>query len=759
MVSGEDARRERDLDGSSRRLFLKTAAATGVVAGLGGISAAQEAQEFELGGETSGWVGQSPSEIEGETNPTLELEEGQSYVVTWENIDGLPHDFVLLDSEGQELEGTEITDGEGETLTLEFEATAEMAEYYCSVHPNSMRGDIQLAGAEGGDQQTEETERDVVTEGPTIGLEQIASGLTSPVGFEVAPDQEDRYYVVDQPGQIRVLEAGAETGTETGAESGNETKTENETETCIEDGNETKTDTEAGNETKTDTEAGNETKTDTEAGNETKTDTEAGNETTTGTGGDADTAGGTAELQEEPFLDLTDRMVDVGEATDAGFDERGLLGLAFHPDFQENGRFFVRYSAPPTDDTPEDYDHTAVLSEFTTDGDDHAMGDPDSEEVLLEVPEPQFNHNAGAVLFGPDGYLYVPLGDGGDADDTGLGHVEDWYGENDGGNAQNTTENFLGSILRLDVDAEGENGEPYGIPDDNPFVDSDEGLGEYYAWGLRNPWRASFDSEGRFFVADVGQNLFEEVNIVENGGNYGWNVKEGIECFSTDNPNEPGEDCPNSTPDDVRGGEELLDPVIHYPHQVGDETIGISITGGYVYEGDTVSELQDMYVYGDWSNAFETPGGRLFASPVEEYEPTADRSAEDLWEIQELSVGGSENGEINRFVLAFGRDHDGELYVLTTARYTEGETGEVYRIVPEGDGEEIEEHEDAVGTEDETGADGEAEDGEAEDEEAETGDEATEEGGEEAAETEEEEANATGNETESETENATADDE
>jgi len=148
----------------------------------------------------------------------------------------------------------------------------------------------------------------------------------------------------------------------------------------------------------------------------------------------------------------------------------------------------------------------------------------------------------------------------------------------------------------------------------------------------------------------------------------------------------------------------------------------------------------------------ETPDGRLFASPVNEYEPTNDRSEDDLWEIQELSVGGSENGDLNRFVLAFGRDHDDELYVLTTARYTEGETGEVYRIVPEGEGEEIEEHEDAVGTEDQAAEEGESEDEEDEDDQAE-------EGGEEAEETEEEEADESGNETESETGNETGDDE
>ncbi|MFC3957131.1 PQQ-dependent sugar dehydrogenase [Halovivax cerinus] len=476
---------------------------------------------------------------------------------------------------------------------------------------------------------------DVVTDGPTIGLELVGEGFTSPVGFEVAPGDDDRYFVVDQLGQIHVLE---------GASNGD---------------------------------------------------------------------GGPLQRRDEPFLDVSDRMVEVSGGT-GEFDERGLLGLAFHPDFQENGRFFVRYSAPPTDDTPEDYDHTAVLAEFTTADDEHSTADPESEERLLEVPEPQFNHNAGAVLFGPDGYLYVPLGDGGNADDVGLGHVEDWYDENDGGNAQNTTDTLLGGIHRIDVDADGDGDRPYGIPDDNPFVESDAGFDEYYAWGLRNPWRLSFDSEGNFYVADVGQNLFEEVNIVENGGNYGWNVKEGIECFSTENPGEPGEDCPNATPEDVRGGEDLLDPVIQYPHLVDGESFGISITGGYVYEGEAASELQDMYVYGDWSRGFGSPDGSLFASPVAEYEPSADRSEDDLWEIQELSVSDAPNDRINRFVLAFGRDHDDELYVLTTARYTDGETGEVWRIVPEGEGETIEPHEDAVGSEEE--ADDEDSDGEEDDE-------------------------------------------
>ncbi|MFC7230367.1 PQQ-dependent sugar dehydrogenase [Saliphagus sp. GCM10025308] len=683
----------------SRRTFLRATATAGAVASLSGLTVAQEETTIELGGNTSGWEGRSPTDIEGETNPTLTLEAGQTYSITWENVDGLPHDIIILDADGNDIVGTEIMSEQGETQTLEFEATEEMAEYYCSVHPGTMRGDIQIGEPADGDdgEDTEEETTDVIGEGPTIGLERVADGFVSPVGFEVAPGQQNCYYVHDQPGQIYHVDSDSGEPTE--------------------------------------------------------------------------------------FLDLSDRMVDVGAATDAGFDERGLLGLAFHPDYQENRRLFVYYSAPlredssdggvegesetgddssdeanetdsttdenasddndsetdddngtddangtdeengsedssEEDEAEESYDHTAVLAEFQA-TEDFASVDLDSERILIEVDEPQFNHNGGPVVFGPDGYLYWALGDGGGADDVGFGHLEDWYDENEGGNAQNTTETLLGGIHRIDVDNEGEDGKPYAIPDDNPFVDSEDGFDEYFAWGLRNPWRASFDGEGRLFVADVGQNLYEEVNIVENGGNYGWNVKEGIECFSTADPSQSPSECPSQTPDDVRGGEPLLDPVIHYPHQVGDETLGISITGGYVYEGEAAPALEGHYVFGDWSDAFERPSGALFASPLEEYEPMADRSEEDLWDINRLSVANAPENAINRFILSFGRDHDGELYVLTTARYTDGETGEVFRIVSEEDGEEIEPHEDSIAQEMGEGEEG---NGEGEEGEGEEGD-------------------------------------
>src|ERR671919_810397 len=215
-------------------------------------------------------------------------------------------------------------------------------------------------------------------------------------------------------------------------------------------------------------------------------------------------------LLPEPFLDVRDRMV----ALQAGFDERGLLGLAFHPDYASNGRFFVYYSAPLREGGPAGFNHTSHISEFTVSGDPD-RADPASERILLQVDEPQFNHNAGSLQFGPeDEYLYISFGDGGGANDVGLGHVADWYAENGGGNGQDVTQNLLGSILRIDVDS----GSPYGIPPDNPFVGT-PGLDEVWAYGFRNPYRMSFDRGGsrQLFVGDVGQLRWEEVSIVTAG--------------------------------------------------------------------------------------------------------------------------------------------------------------------------------------------------------------------------------------------------
>jgi glucose/arabinose dehydrogenase len=358
-------------------------------------------------------------------------------------------------------------------------------------------------------------------------------------------------------------------------------------------------------------------------------------------------------VRDQPFLDVRDRMVELG-----GYEERGLLGMAFHPDFRANDRVFVRYSAPATSDTPDGYSHTFVLSEFRV-GDD-LRADTASERRLLEIPEPQSNHNAGSVVFGPEGYLYVGVGDGGAGNDTGRGHVADWYDRNDGGNGQDVTETLLGSVLRIDVNDSADD-KPYGIPEDNPLV-GEVGLDEQYAWGFRNPWRMSFAGD-TLFVADVGQNRFEEVSVVEKGGNYGWNVKEGTHCFSASSPTSPPDGCPSETP----GGNRLRDPVVEYSHSGGGVS-GVSVIGGYRYSGDSLPGLDGRYVFGD----YQSQGSVFVATP----------SDDGLWPVEAVSLDHTGDDPPGQYLLGFGRDHDDELYVATTSEGApRGESGSVHRLV------------------------------------------------------------------------------
>ncbi|MCI0393366.1 MAG: PQQ-dependent sugar dehydrogenase [Chloroflexi bacterium] len=376
-------------------------------------------------------------------------------------------------------------------------------------------------------------------------------------------------------------------------------------------------------------------------------------------------------LLEEPFLDLQASIVTL----ETEFDERGLLGLAFHPDYAENGRFFVYYSAPLRPEAPQDWDHTSHISELTVSADNPDVADPDSERILLQVDEPQFNHNAGGILFGPDGFLYIPLGDGGAANDNELGHVEDWYDVNEGGNGQDLAENLLGSILRIDVDNEGDNGQPYAIPADNPFVGVEgmESTAEVWAYGFRNPFRMSFDRGGdnELFVGDAGQDLWEEVSIVTAGGNYGWNVKEGTHCFSTANPGESLDECPDTTPD----GEPLIDPIIEYQNANAPGGLGLVVIGGFIYRGSDLPQFEGLYIFGDWSTSFEQGDGTLLAA-----RPPS--GTDKMWTMWEVAVASNEGGRLGAFLLAFGEDADGELYVLTTDNTgPTGNTGRVYRIV------------------------------------------------------------------------------
>ena len=362
--------------------------------------------------------------------------------------------------------------------------------------------------------------------------------------------------------------------------------------------------------------------------------------------------GGT--LLPTPFLDIEAKLVPERP----GFDERGLLGLAFHPDYAANGRFYVYYSAP-TDSIP--MDHHSVVAEYrvSTDPD---IADPDSERILFTVPQPQFNHDAGQLAFGPDGFLYISLGDGGRGNDVALGHCRV------SGNAQDTT-NVLGSLLRIDVDGSNSFNGQYGIPADNPFVDDRTIPDETWAYGLRNPWRFSFDrGTGRLFLADAGQRIFEEINIIEKGGNYGWNLREGAHPFDPDDPSTAQPDAP--PPDGV------TDPIAEYTHPgtgVGTE-IGIVVVGGFVYRGNGVPGLQGRYVFADWSTVFAPPGNGTLLG-LEEFG--------EEWLLSVLEVDGG--NPIGLFITAFGEDEDGELYVAAKPTVApEGGTtpGIVFRIDP-----------------------------------------------------------------------------
>lgn len=364
-------------------------------------------------------------------------------------------------------------------------------------------------------------------------------------------------------------------------------------------------------------------------------------------------------VAEHPYLDIRDRAIDVS----GGYSEMGLLGVAPHPNYAENRQVYVRYSAPRRSGTPTSYSHTFVLSEFRA-GEDGEAVDPSSERTLLEIPQPQPNHNAGSVGFGPDGFLYVGVGDGGGANDVGSGHVEDWYSGTAGGNGQDLTSNLLGSLLRIDVDNR-DGDRPYAIPDDNPLVGA-EGFDEHYAWGLRNPWRLSFDGDD-LYVADVGQNLREEINRVVKGGNYGWNVREGTLCFDADTPSSPPEACPTSGPGRPDGTEPLRDPLIEYSQSDDDPPGGVAVVGGYRYRGDALSGLEGAYLFTDWNAQ-----GRLFVA-------RPDGGAE-TWPIGVIPMEGAEGG-LGNFVLGFGRDRDGEILICSTQEQgVTGSTGALHRL-------------------------------------------------------------------------------
>ncbi len=364
-------------------------------------------------------------------------------------------------------------------------------------------------------------------------------------------------------------------------------------------------------------------------------------------------------------LDVSNRLVPLGIFGPDSFDERGFLGVAFHPDFRKNGKLYTYTSEPvagPADFSTMpagvDANHQAVITEWrsTDPKRGSAAIDPDSARELLRVDEPQFNHNAGALVFDKTGKLLIAFGDGGGADDVdGQPFIggELIVGHGDG-NGQDLT-NPLGSILRIDPDGYNSANGRYGIPRSNPFVGDKNAVDEIFAYGFRNPYRMSVDSHtGQIWVGDVGQNDIEEVDVVYPGGNYGWNLKEGSFFFDP-NGNDPG--FVTDVDPGVPPG--LIDPVAEYDH---DE--GIAIVGGFVYRGRDVKDLGGRYVFGDFARTFSNDG-RLFA-------------LDENHEIEELRVRG---GGLNASLLGFGEDAKGELYVLTNQTGTPfGDTGVVWRL-------------------------------------------------------------------------------
>jgi glucose/arabinose dehydrogenase len=359
------------------------------------------------------------------------------------------------------------------------------------------------------------------------------------------------------------------------------------------------------------------------------------------------------ERLDEPFLDIQSEVI-----LEAPPDERGLLGLAFHPDYTTNGKFYVYYSGPLRPEGPDGWDHTNYVAEYTVSGNvDQAQNA--SARIVFASDHPQGNHNGGTIAFGDDGYLYISIGDGGGGDDVGTGHVDDWYEENAGGNGQDITENLLGNVLRIDINTE----EGYAIPPDNPFVGQD-GLDEIWAYGLRNPYRFSFASDNRLILADAGQELFEEINVIEKGGNYGWNVKEGAHCFSTTTPETPPGECP----DEDNLGNALIDPVIEFANSKNStEGLGNVSIGGYQYNGNTVPGLKGKYIFGVLSQAPDGMDGAIFASGM----------TGDTWDYEKLEISNMQGG-LGMFVLGFGQDNAGEVYVLTSGGTAN--SGRVYKI-------------------------------------------------------------------------------
>lgn len=322
----------------------------------------------------------------------------------------------------------------------------------------------------------------------------------------------------------------------------------------------------------------------------------------------------TGQKLPNPFLDIQSKVTREG-------NEQGLLGLAFDPDFSRNGRFYINYN---------DHKDRTCIARYQSK--DQTTCPPDSEEILLRIDQPYRNHNGGWIAFGPDGMLYIGNGDGGAA--------------NDPKDSGQSMDSLLGKILRIDVSPK----TGYTIPKDNPFVGKDKILPEIWAYGLRNPWRCSFDRETHdLWIGDVGQNAWEEIHFMPHakgaGANYGWRLREGL----------------IATPKEKVGGEKpagSIDPVYVYKHGSGPKE-GMSVTGGYVYRGKAIPELRGRYVFAD----FQIP--RIWSFVLKDGTVTDFKNHSEDWKPRD--------GSFN-LISSFAEDHDGELFVISLK-------GTIYKLI------------------------------------------------------------------------------
>ncbi len=323
-----------------------------------------------------------------------------------------------------------------------------------------------------------------------------------------------------------------------------------------------------------------------------------------------------------PFFDINKRVVNPNRPG----DERGLLGFAFHPNHTNNGKFYINYM---------DNDGNTIISEFSTNSELRA--NHKSERIILKLKQPYGNHNGGDIQFGPDGYLYISIGDGGKAGDPL--------------NAGQDLSSLFGKIIRIDIEQK-----PYGIPKSNPFFGQKDKREEIWAWGLRNVWRFSFDKQtGDKYLADVGQNKWEEVNFEpassKGGLNYGWRIMEANHCY------DPKENCPTDG---------LIKPIIEYPNDANHPAFafriieelsfsetdveGCSVTGGYVYRGQKIKSMQGQYIFGDYCS------GNIWTLKV-----VNGKALNFKNRTEEINIGG---GEFTTYISSFGQDSDGEIYII-----------------------------------------------------------------------------------------------